>query len=55
MWFRKYENWNVNSLSLPPPSTEFMFRFAEWNLLALVPHDWGALRGEAPYTWLLSL
>src|SRR5438477_10458086 len=37
MWFRKYENWNVNSLSLPPPSTEFRFAFAEWKVFLLMP------------------
>src|SRR5919108_4100997 len=41
MWLRKYEYWNMNSLSRPLPSTELRFTLAEWNVLRLSPHDSG--------------
>ena len=46
--FLKYENWNTNSLSLPLPSTELRFAFAEWNLFLLSPQFSGGDCGLAP-------
>ena len=46
--FLKYENWNVNSLSLPLPRTEFRFALAEWNVFLLVPQFSGGESGLAP-------
>ena len=53
--FLKYEYWNTNSLTLPPPSTEFRFAFTEWNLFLLSPQFSGGACGHAPYGWVLSL
>ena len=48
MAFLKYEYWNTNSLSLPPPSTEFRFAFTEWNVFLLSPQFSGGLWALAP-------
>src|ERR1043165_1455005 len=48
MWFRKYEYWNVNSLSFPLPRTELRFALAEWNVFLLRPQFSGGASGLAP-------
>ena len=48
MWFRKYENWNTNSLSFPLPSELFRLRLTEWNVFWLSPQLSGGEFGLAP-------
>ena len=48
MWFRKYEYWNTNSFSLPPPIELLRFAFTEWKVLVLRPQLSGGEFGLAP-------
>src|SRR5262245_39459462 len=48
MWFRKYEYWNTNSFSLPPPIELLRLAFTEWNVFLLRPQLSGGAFGLAP-------